>query len=294
MHELVFFTSCILTIPFVAKIMIELEFPLDDQSPKKAPTESSSSFLGRFKDIFVFSPSPDIRKSVFALDDIVYAGLRKIKRVAIGGPEGARCENFPRAKRCRPLYFSPTVIDGKPVRQVITRELEIGTECHVGSVGISDVFPLGDYDVTNQNLIKFDRHQHQIPQNYVSPLAYDIIIICDLQLDSSESGGCTRNEKSQRRYGIGPPIIIALMAVMIAGWGCWRIDRAPRHGFLGMLAIIFGGILIASSVVWFCIAFAESAAGFVGISGVSAPRYGGAENVKIVPIVVPELEFRDV
>ena len=81
---------------------------------------------------------------------------------------------------------------------------------------------------------------------------------------------------------------------MIAGWGCWRIDRAPRHGFLGMLAIIFGGILIASSVVWFCIAFAESAAGFVGISGVSAPRYGGAENVKIVPIVVPELEFRDV
>ncbi len=191
MHELVFFTSCILTIAFVAKIMIELEFPLDDQSPKKAPTESSSSFLGRFKDIFVFSPSPDIRKSVFALDDIVYAGLRKIKRVAIGGPEGARCENFPRAKRCRPLYFSPTVIDGKPVRQVITRELEIGTECHVGSVGISDVFPLGDYDVTNQNLIKFDRHQHQIPQNYVSPLAYDIIIIRDLQLDSSESGGCT-------------------------------------------------------------------------------------------------------
>jgi hypothetical protein len=39
---------------------------------------------------------------------------------------------------------------------------------------------------------------------------------------------------------------------------------------------------------------AESASVFCGSSCASAPRYGGSEDVGIIPIVVSELEFRDV
>jgi hypothetical protein len=94
------------------------------------------------------------------------------------------------------------------------------------------------------------------------------------------------------------------MAFVVMATGCCLIVfRAPsrmplnpwcRLGWLltGCAAALTGWLIIIFQDE--LLAFAENASGFFGISGVSAPSYGRAENIRIGAVIVAELELRDV
>jgi hypothetical protein len=87
-----------------------------------------------------------------------------------------------------------------------------------------------------------------------------------------------------------------LMNVMLMALGLWvGMFWSFRHFrwlpigcsliLLGWLGIVFNDVVFS---------FAENAAEFFGVSGVSAPRYSGPKNINVLPIVVPELKLRNV
>jgi hypothetical protein len=142
-----------------------------------------------------------------------------------------------------------------------------------------------------------DPHLHE-RSRYKSALADDIILTSNFvaftnqaTLPPSEGRSGARNEERERRYWVSPPIILMFVALMICGWGVWRLDRG--HGVTGTIAVILSGVLVAISVAWLCIVLTETADAFSG-NDVSAPRYSGTEDIGVIPVIVAEFEFRNV
>jgi hypothetical protein len=117
----------------------------------------------------------------------------------------------------------------------------------------------------------------------------------------SESRSYECAEQQQKNADLKGPLkrmFLVIMATGLIAAGLWlgTFFAAPRRQFRWVL--IGGFVMLAG---WFAIVFqdellssAENASVFRGFSGVSAPCYSGAEDIWIVPIVVPEFELRDV
>lgn len=106
-------------------------------------------------------------------------------------------------------------------------------------------------------------------------------------LPPSESSRSASYKKSEGRYPIG--ILMVLVGIVIASFGPWLAIRA--HNNLGIAVAVLGSLCVTLGVYLICIA--ENAAASSKI-GASASCYGVAENVGVMPVIVAELEFRDI
>ena len=93
------------------------------------------------------------------------------------------------------------------------------------------------------------------------------------------------------------PLLVIGFGFAILVVGIWHgmftaRKRGPLFGLLCGALVLSGWLICVFNDV--IIYFTENAAASFGISGVSAPRYRGAEYVGVIPIVVPELELCNV
>jgi hypothetical protein len=111
------------------------------------------------------------------------------------------------------------------------------------------------------------------------------------RIESSEAGSYG-GYKQQPKIRISP-VIFGCLGIGLLFIGLWHGFRARRRGplfLLGCITIFITGWLMLA----FCDVIAESAPVFCGSSGASAQTYSCAEDVRVITIVVTELEFRDV
>jgi hypothetical protein len=134
-------------------------------------------------------------------------------------------------------------------------------------------------------------------------LAHDVIrsrkpisFVKEENLPESKASRKSGNNQSRNRNAYSnlfAPAALFFGAITAVCWGCWR-TAWPRHGILLPIAVASIGYgLLIYSVVWICRTVSETADAF-SYNGVSAPRYSVAENVGVIPVVVPEFEFRDI
>ena len=110
--------------------------------------------------------------------------------------------------------------------------------------------------------------------------------------------------KANKKLSQLSDIEAAFLAVAVSGvlWviGIWLYWMGTRSVGLNSHALMAGGLLlwaitpIVSILFVYWLVHSENAAASFGASGVSAPTYGRAEDVWVVPVVVTELEFGDI
>ncbi len=118
-------------------------------------------------------------------------------------------------------------------------------------------------------------------------------------LQSSKGSGYRSGEQDQKQEKKTSPLkLSACLAASftVCGFGAWLIlFGAPRRGFAwGVTGAIFMALGWVAVVWHMILLFAEIASASPGFYRVSAPPYGRAEDVRVVPIVVTPLELRNV
>jgi hypothetical protein len=129
------------------------------------------------------------------------------------------------------------------------------------------------------------------------------------RLNATKNSGETGENQREYRdyYRIIPSLIVIIGSIFGAWTGLQICFNGPKNRWLGYALIVAGwfGVILS---VWLVLVIgpgwhfssskyineSENASVFCGFFCVSAPRYCGLENVVVHPIVVPELEFRDV
>jgi hypothetical protein len=122
------------------------------------------------------------------------------------------------------------------------------------------------------------------------------LIISSDPLFSGENGsrsGSQQGQKQEYKIGILKRVFFIVIGAMLGGVGIWLClftaqEKGIRWLLIGCLMILCGWLIIVLHEL------SEDASASFGFSGASAATYGRAEDVGVVPIVVPELEFRNV
>jgi hypothetical protein len=89
------------------------------------------------------------------------------------------------------------------------------------------------------------------------------------------------------------PICLCLLGFAALTIGYWRGVHGRWNIVIWAPVILFGILAAVIGGVWSCIVFTDHAAVSYGF-GASATCYRSAEYVRVLPVVVPELKFRDV
>jgi len=303
--------AIVCAITLIAQGVQKYEFTSHVHRSKNAPAESSSSNIAP-KHVFISRPSPNVRESEPLLHFIKIA-LREKSDRSVWLSKGGRTQNLLWADRRWPVNFFRTINICEAFSQIVSRKLEIHNGVHFKSSGVSSVFPLGNEVVPDDGIylsLVDDNTQWNdqgIVKNYRGPLRVIEIVFFSLR--------STGPENKEARcysgiYGYGYErayapcailllvfIVFSLSGLIFSSKGFKRRDRKGTilifHGWLSfVIALVAAAWLITGEHV-FISSSAERVSAAPGIDA-SATCYSRAENVRVLPIVIPELKLGNV
>ena len=152
-YVFVFVALFVLTISFVAKVLVENHLVSQNVGAVKTAAKSSNPQFVWLKNVVIFGPSPNVRKPEFLVLKVEKARFVVIQGLPIFIADTSDVQRFFRSNISWPLDWTITVNIGEPAGKIVVRKLIVNKEGHSAGGCASDILPFRDHDIAEQCIV---------------------------------------------------------------------------------------------------------------------------------------------